>query len=140
MSFKPNEKVLEAFEYLFQKAQKTRENAYTPYSGYKVGACLLGKSKKVYLGTNVETKSYGLTLCAERNAIFSGVSRGEREFLAIAIVADTLPLPCRACLEVMSEFFKDNAVIGVYGLKEDKKVYYTLKTLLPHPFKLEEVK
>lgn len=140
MITKPSEGLLKAFEHLFEKALVARENAYAPYSNFKVGACVLSEKKKIYSGVNIEIKSYGLTLCAERNAIFSAIAKGEDRFLAIAIVADTLPLPCGACLEVMSEFFKPNAVVGVYGLKENEKRYYTFKSLLPHPFHLEEVK
>lgn len=139
MITKPSEAMVKVFDHLFENALKARENAHAPYSKYHVGASVLVKDKKVYTGCNIETKSYGLTLCAERNAIFSAMAKGHREFVALAVVADTLPMPCGACLEVMSEFFKPNAVIGVYGLKEREKRYYTLKSLLPHPFQLEEV-
>lgn len=136
---KLSEKLEAVFERLFEEARKARENAYAPYSDFQVGACVLSDDKKLYTGANVENKSFGLTLCAERNAIFSAVGKGERKFIALAIVADDLPMPCGACLEVMNEFFIKNAVIGVYGIKNNEKKYYRMKEILPYPFQLKEV-
>lgn len=91
---------------LIDLAKKVRENAYAPYSKFKVGAVLVTKSGKIFTGVNVENASYGLTNCAERTAIFKAVSEGEREFDTIVIIADTdKPVsPCGACRQVMSEF------------------------------------
>lgn len=131
---KLNDRLEEAFSRLFKEAMKARENAYAPYSSFKVGASVLSDSKKIYVGSNVEIKSFSLTICAERNAIFSALAKGEKRFLALAIVADTLPLPCGSCLEVMSEFFERKTLIGVYALSTKEKAYYRLEDLLPHPF------
>ncbi|HSK69018.1 MAG TPA: cytidine deaminase [Candidatus Limnocylindria bacterium] len=90
---------------LLAASREAREHAYAPYSGFKVGAALLGKSGKVYTGCNVENISFGLTNCAERTALFKAVSEGEREFEAIAIAAQgTPPWPCGACRQALSEF------------------------------------
>ncbi len=91
---------------LIQRAIAARLNAYAPYSNFQVGAALLGKDGRVFTGCNVENLSYGLTICAERNAICAAVAAGVRKFAAIAIVADTRePIsPCGACRQVMAEF------------------------------------
>jgi len=88
---------------LIAQAIEARKRAYTPYSHYKVGAALLGKSGKVYLGCNVENASYGHTVCAERTAVLKAVSEGEREFEAIAVVTRNGGSPCGACRQVMAE-------------------------------------
>jgi cytidine deaminase len=97
------------FESLLAEAQAIRAQAYAPYSKFAVGAALLGKSGRVYVGCNVENLSFGLTICAERNAVFSAVAAGEREFRAAAVVADsrTPVSPCGACRQVLAEFGDD---------------------------------
>jgi len=89
---------------LVEAAQAARAEAYAPYSNYAVGAALLGKSGKVVRGANVENAVYPLSLCAERVAIFTAVSEGEREFEAIAVVTRDGGTPCGACRQVLSEF------------------------------------
>jgi cytidine deaminase len=91
---------------LIQSALAARLQAYAPYSNFQVGAALLAKDGRVFTGCNVENLSYGLTICAERNAIFAAIAAGVREFAAIAITADTRePIsPCGACRQVMAEF------------------------------------
>jgi cytidine deaminase len=85
-------------------ALKARENAYAPYSGFKVGAALLDRSGSVISGCNVENVSYGLTICAERTAVVKAVSEGKRDFIKMLVVAEELVMPCGACLQVMAEF------------------------------------
>ncbi len=91
---------------LLAAATAVRLRAYAPYSNFQVGAALLAKDGRIFTGCNVENLSYGLTICAERNALFAAVTAGVREFDAIAIVADTRePVsPCGACRQVMAEF------------------------------------
>lgn len=87
-------------------AIQAREKAYVPYSDFKVGAAVLGKSGRIYTGCNIENASYGLSNCAERTAIFKAISEGETALTTIAVVADTPePVsPCGACRQVMAEF------------------------------------
>ena len=89
---------------LIDLARKVRKKAYAPYSHYKVGAALLGKSGAVYTGCNVENASYSHTVCAERTAVLKAVSEGETEFAALALVTRNGGSPCGACRQVLSEF------------------------------------
>jgi cytidine deaminase len=98
---------------LIAAAKLARENAHAPYSNFRVGAALRAKSGRIFTGCNVENASYGLTLCAERVAIFKAISEGERGFDAIAVVADTdtLTPPCGACRQIIWEFCGDVPVV-----------------------------
>ena len=123
---------------LMQLAVEAREMAYAPYSGFRVGAALLGKSGKVYKGCNVENAAYSPTNCAERTAVFKAVSEGEREFLAIAIVGGMdeniadFCAPCGVCRQVLAEFCgKDFRVI--LGNPDNVKEY-TFEEILPFAF------
>ncbi|HWR38102.1 MAG TPA: cytidine deaminase [Patescibacteria group bacterium] len=118
---------------LLKAARTARENAYAPYSGFAVGAAVLGASGKIYSGCNIENASYGLSNCAERTAIFKAVSAGERILLALAVVADTPePVsPCGACRQVMAEF--DIPQVMLENLQGDRRVT-TTKELLPCSF------
>lgn len=120
---------------LILTAKKAMEQAYAPYSGFRVGAALLTRNGKVYLGCNIENASYGATNCAERTAIFKAVSEGEREFETIAIVCSEgrKAYPCGICLQVMSEFFPNGRVLleDAAGME-----VYLVQELLPSAFQL----
>ena len=123
---------------LLLKAIEARALAYAPYSDHRVGAALLGKSGKIYLGCNVENAAYTPTNCAERTAIFKAVSEGEREFTAIAIVGglgenlSPICAPCGVCRQVMAEFCTGDMRI-IMGTPE-KITVSTLSELLPYSF------
>lgn len=119
---------------LIKKAKTARLKAYAPYSKFKVGAALLTKSGKVYTGANVENSAYGLTVCAERVAVFKAVNDGSEDFIKIVVAADKNPpiTPCGACRQVLSEFARDLEVVCV-NLK-GKIDRFSLKELLPEAF------
>ena len=121
-------------ENLIKLATEARENAYAPYSNFKVGAALVASSGKVFRGCNVENATYGLTVCAERVALWKALSEGEREFVAIAVVADgeRPPSPCGACRQLLWEFCDDIKVITA-NLRGARQSYH-LSELFPHPF------
>ena len=125
-------------ENLVAAAKQAQKNAYAPYSNFKVGAAVLTPGGDVYRGCNVENASYGLTICAERNAVFQAVASGEKEITALAIVTDAEEPspPCGACRQVLVEFASDIPII----LKSlnGKRVIKSLDDLLPHRFHLEE--
>ncbi|HCT64031.1 MAG TPA: cytidine deaminase [Lachnospiraceae bacterium] len=119
---------------LINLAKQAMENAYAPYSSFKVGAAVVGKKGTVYTGCNIENVSYGATNCAERTAMFKGVSEGEIEFKKIAIVstAQDLTFPCGICRQVMAEFMRGGMVI-----LEDKEGIikeFSVEELLPKAF------
>jgi cytidine deaminase len=116
-------------------ARQARENAYARYSGFPVGAALLGRSGKVYTGANVENAAYPLTICAERVAVAKAVSEGEREFEAIAVVTKTGATPCGACRQVLREFAGREGKLRVIVADLDgNSRTYTIEELLPHGF------
>ncbi|MBQ7241276.1 MAG: cytidine deaminase [Firmicutes bacterium] len=124
-------------EELISMAKKAMENSYSPYSEFKVGAAALGKSGTVYTGVNIENASYGATVCAERCAMFKGISEGEKGFSKIAVVCGTnRPAPpCGMCLQVMTEFMEPET--GEILLEENGGIkVYKLKELIPLAFKL----
>jgi len=102
---------LEQIKTLLRLANAVRDNAYAPYSQYLVGAAVLTKSGKTISGCNVENASYGLTVCAERNALFAAVAQGFRDFDAIAVVTEDGGSPCGACRQVIWEICGDISVI-----------------------------
>lgn len=124
---------------LIEKAKEAAKNAYVPYSGYTVGAALLTKDGKVYLGCNIENAAYGPTNCAERTAFFKAVSEGERVFSKIAVVGGKnlhfkdYFAPCGVCRQVMREFCDDSFVI-LLGKNSDEYKSFTLSELLPLSF------
>lgn len=125
---------------LLNLAIEARENAYVPYSNFKVGAALLTKDGKVFSGCNIENAAYGPTNCAERTAIFKAVSEGYRQFSAIAVVADTDgPVsPCGVCRQVMAEFFQPDTKIYL-GNIQGISVETSLEELLPGSFTAKDL-
>ena len=126
-------------EALVQEALQAMQNAYVPYSGFKVGAALLTKAGKVYTGCNIENAAYGPSNCAERTAFFKAVSEDEREFAAIAvvggrdgIVTDIFP-PCGVCRQVMQEFCTPDFMIYM-GRGDGTYEAVRLDALLPYGF------
>lgn len=120
-------------EELVKRACKARENAYAPYSNFKVGAAVLGTSGRIYSGCNIENAAYGLSNCAERTAVFTAISAGETGIAAIAVIADTPEpvVPCGACRQVMAEFNIEKIILANI---EGRQRTYTLAELLPFPF------
>jgi len=127
---------------LIQQALKARKNAYAPYSKFAVGAALLTKNGKIYLGCNIESASFSPTCCAERVAFFNAVSNSEREFSAIAIVGGNIDdeklnicSPCGVCRQVMSEFCSPDFKVILSDGEENIKIY-NLGELLPLSFSI----
>lgn len=132
---------------LLEEAKKARLKAYTPYSNFKVGAALLTKSGKVYLGCNIENATYTPTNCAERTAFFKAVSEGEREFEKIAIVgakdgedANEMCAPCGVCRQVMMEFCNPKEFQIILADGENSCRVMTLDELLPCGFSSANLK
>ena len=119
---------------LANKAAEARENALATYSGFKVGAALETKDGRVYTGCNIENVSYGLTVCAERVALWKALSEGAREFSQIAVVTDDIKVtpPCGACRQLLWEYCGD-ITVHLYSLKGPTE-QYRLVDLFPHPF------
>lgn len=125
------------YDILLKNAEEASKNAYSKYSKFSVGACVLAESGKTYIGCNMENSSYGLTICAERNAIANAVVNGEKAILAVAIYSPNMEdcVPCGACRQVISEFQKDKEIEIVTQVKNSFKVY-KFNNLLPNEFKL----
>jgi cytidine deaminase len=113
---------------------KARESAFAPYSKFRVGAVVVTKSGKIFSGCNIESASYGLTVCAERVAIWKAVSEGEREFEVVCVVADTEELtpPCGVCRQIIWEFCGDVPII--FANLHGKSEVLQMKDLLPRAF------
>ncbi len=119
---------------LILAASKVRENSYAPFSRFKVGAAVLTQTGRIYTGCNIENSSFGLTICAERVAIFRAIADGERKFKAIAIVTATRNFtpPCGACRQVLSDLAGNIVVVMVNTNNQIKTV--RLRSLLPFAF------
>jgi len=121
------------FERLFAMAKEAADFAYAPYSKFRVGAALLAKDGTVFSACNVENRSFGLTVCAERNAVFKAVSAGHRSFIALALSTPDSPrpvAPCGACRQVLSEFM-DACCPVVFGGSGEERVQTTIGILYP---------
>jgi cytidine deaminase len=118
---------------LIQMANQARSRAYAPYSNYQVGAALLTKKGQIFIGVNVENAAYPDSICAERSAVFSAVSAGEREFEAIAVATRNGGTPCGSCRQVLSEFGLDIVVL-LTDENENLLQEKTVRELLPGAF------
>lgn len=124
-------------EMLIKAAAEQLDHAYSPYSGIRVGAALMDSEGGIHTGCNVENSSYSLTICAERNALFSAVAKGRRRFKGLVVVSDAKEVqsPCGACRQSLWEFSPDLPVVFVSGgvMRE-----YSLQQLLPQAFSLQD--
>ena len=127
---------MENQEALIEAATAAQATAYAPYSHFQVGAALLGESGRIYQGCNVENVSYGLSSCAERNAIFSAIVQGERQFRAVAVVtgAAAPTPPCGACRQVLLEFAIAGDMEVLLATLSGARRTTSLATLLPESF------
>ena len=125
---------------LIKMATEKLPNSYAPYSRYNVAAAALFDSGKIYTGVNVESASFGMTICAERNAIFHAIAEGERRLIAIAIVGGTdgktneYCVPCGACRQVMRDFGDKDTMVVLSAKTPDDYLENTLDELLPYSF------
>ena len=131
------------YQEIISKATDARKNAYCPYSGFSVGACLVCSDGKMYTGCNVENASYGETVCAERVAFLKAVSDGKRGFCAIAIVGGKgeitdFTYPCGSCRQVLSELADSGLEIVLFNGSEHK--ICTLGQLFPNSFGSKDIK
>ena len=119
---------------LFVAARAARQHAHAAFSNFQVGAALETADGQIITGCNVENATYGLTICAERVAMFKAISEGYRSFIRVAVVADTAEPtpPCGACRQILWEFGGDLEVI--LANLSGEKARFQLKDLLPHPF------
>jgi cytidine deaminase len=118
---------------LVRRAREVQRHAYSPYSKFPVGAALEAADGRIFVGTNVESASYGLTICAERMALGAAVAAGARAFTRLAVATDVDPpaSPCGACRQLLAEFGLDLTVIAA-GPRSERR--WTLRELLPDPF------
>jgi cytidine deaminase len=123
---------------LIEKCLEIRKNAYAPYSGFAVGAVLVDHAGREFSGVNVENASFGLTVCAERNAVAAAVAGGMKQIKLLCVAADApAPVtPCGACRQVIAEFADEDAVIIAANLDKNYKLY-KVSDLLPEGFKLK---
>ena len=125
------------YEDMLKLAEEASKNAYAPYSKFQVGACVLAESGKIYTGCNFENSSYGMTICAERNAAGTAAAAGERKIKAVAIFSPKMKncTPCGACRQVLSEFQSVEGLDVILQGNDGIKVT-PLKVLLPDCFEL----
>ena len=119
-------------------ARAARDKAHAPYSNFHVGAAVIDERGQMHVGCNVENASYGLTTCAERNAVAAAVVAGARRISAVAVVTDADPLasPCGACRQVLAEFADPDAVVILAGARDPRIIAHTVGGLLPEGFAL----
>lgn len=124
---------------MIRRAREVRENAYAPYSGYKVGACVQDAEGRLWVGANFENVSFGATICAERAAVGAMVAGGGSEVKACVVVTKDGGAPCGMCLQVLSEFIHNGEMV-VFTLVAEAKVVATIRfsALVPVRFATEE--
>jgi cytidine deaminase len=122
------------YQALIRAAKQAKQKAYVPFSNFRVGAAIRTKQGRVYTGCNIENSSYGLTICAERTAIFKAISEGEKEFTAIAVASDDPDFcpPCGACRQVLMDLAPSIDFVMINKKGQEKVV--TLRELFPYPF------
>jgi cytidine deaminase len=124
------------WEKLISAAKAVRENAYARFSNFKVGAAILGSDGRIFTGCNVENSSYGLTICAERAALFKAVSEGAKDIVALALFTDSIPpaRPCGACRQVLFEFNPELEIVSANMNGNVDK--FKLSDIFPEGFRL----
>lgn len=132
----------EDIQKMYEQALQARKNSYSPYSKFKVGAAILLDNNNIIVGTNIENSSFGLTSCAERNALFSAISQGYKKenIKALLVVANTdAPCsPCGACRQVISELMNQESDVILTNTKNDIKMF-KVKELLPFSFSKDDL-
>ncbi len=126
------------YKNLMHLAKEASKKSYSPFSRFAVGAAVLAKSGKIYTGCNIENSSFGMTICAERCAIFKAVSEGEREIVAVAIYSPNADdcNPCGACRQVMYEFQDDEYGVDIITENMGSLITRKLEEYLPYGFKI----
>ena len=126
------------YKFLMDKAIEVSKNTYSPYSNFPVGACVLTENNKTYVGCNFENSSYGLTICAERNAVGSAIADGEKIIKAIAIYSPNLELchPCGACRQWIHESARGYDTKIILSGKDEEICIYGINDILPYAFDL----
>ncbi|HCW72859.1 MAG TPA: cytidine deaminase [Clostridiaceae bacterium] len=124
------------YKELIDAALEARENAYVPYSGFKVGSAVLMEDDSIYSGCNIENASYGATNCAERTAIFNAVSHGHKKIKALAVVGDihNFTYPCGICRQVMVEFAENREIPIIIIKNKEEYLVKTMEDILPGAF------
>jgi len=128
-------------EKLYREAKMALPEAYAPYSNYRVAAAIMAEDGRIFTGVNVENASYGLTICAERVALFSAAAAGCRSFTHLVVVSDdneNLPLPCGACRQVLMEFSPEMKIIVAGNDDHGERLFLTLAELLPFSFEIKK--
>lgn len=124
-------------EEMLGAAKEILKNSYSPYSKIRIASVVLSESGKIAAGVNVENASYGLTVCAERAALFKAISQGEQKFKTIIIYSeDTDPIPCGACLQVMAEFFDGNEQVIIAGPEGIR--HFKFSEIFPYRFQIKK--
>lgn len=125
------------YEEMIKAAQEASDKAYAPYSKFKVGACVLAESGNTYIGCNFENSSYGMAICAERNAVGNAIVNGETKIRAVAIFSPNMDncTPCGACRQVLNEFKSKEGLDVIVKIGDGVKIY-TIEELLPEAFNI----